>query len=247
MDSERLKEQLTPVAALVDPVRRGLYAYVTGQPHGVSKAEAAEALGISRELAAHHLDRLEDEGLLEASFRRLSGRRGPGAGRPAKLYRPSGRQVQLSLPPRNYELAATIFSEALALIGRPGSAAAVAKVALEFGERLGREARRLAGSRPSRKALLESARRQLGDWGFEPYPGPRDEVCLRNCPFQSLSGRRPELTCGAMNLPFLEGFLTGLGMGAALEAELKPSPDGCCVLLHPARRRGASSGAGGRP
>lgn len=243
MDSRRLQEQVAPIAALADPVRRGLYAYVAGQPHEVSKDEAAGAVGISRDLAAHHLDRLVDQGLLEASFRRLSGRRGPGAGRPAKLYRRSGRQLEVSLPPRNYELAATIFSEALDSIGRPHSAVAVGKVAFESGERLGREARRLAGSRPSRKGLLESAVRQLADCGFEPLPGPRGEVCLRNCPFQSLSGRKPELTCRGMNLPFMEGFLRGLGLGG-FQAELEPSPDRCCILLRPVKRRAAGKNQG---
>ena len=36
--------------------------------------------------------------LLDTAYQRLSGRRGPGAGRPTKLYQRSGRQVSVTLP-----------------------------------------------------------------------------------------------------------------------------------------------------
>ncbi|MDQ3641298.1 MAG: helix-turn-helix domain-containing protein, partial [Actinomycetota bacterium] len=78
---------LAALAALGDPLRRRLYRFVGGQDHPVGRDEAAAGVGISRSTAAFHLDRLVDDGLLDAEFRRLTGRRGPGAGRPAKLYR----------------------------------------------------------------------------------------------------------------------------------------------------------------
>src|SRR3954451_7381742 len=92
--------QISAIAAHTEPIRRALYAYVVARPASVGRDEAAEAVGITRELAAFHLDKLLEEGLLDVEFRRLSGRTGPGAGRPAKLYHPSRRQVQVILPER---------------------------------------------------------------------------------------------------------------------------------------------------
>src|SRR5215210_4980262 len=97
-DPPDLAAQISAIAALNEPIRRALYTYVAEQAGPVGRDEAAEAAGITRELAAFHLDRLLDEGLLDVEYRRLSGRSGPGAGRPAKLYHPSRRQVQVSLP-----------------------------------------------------------------------------------------------------------------------------------------------------
>ncbi len=111
MDETRLDEELAGVAALSDPTRRRLYA---SRPEGVGREEAAEAAGITRSLAAFHLDRLVEEGLLSTEYRRLTGRSGPGAGRPAKIYRRSGRQISLNLPPKNYELLARLMAQAFA-------------------------------------------------------------------------------------------------------------------------------------
>ncbi len=116
--SAELASQISAIAALNDPVRRALYTYITQQPEAVGREEAAQAVGISRVLAAFHLDKLMEEGLLEVEFRRISGRSGPGAGRPAKLYRPSGRQVQVALPERRYDLAADLLAPAAIPRGR---------------------------------------------------------------------------------------------------------------------------------
>src|SRR5436309_13449272 len=97
------------IASLKEPLRRALYRYVVEQPEPISREQASRALSISRPLTAFHLDKLVEEGLLDVSFRRLNGRSGPGAGRPAKLYHRSTRQVAVSLPPRSYELAARLF------------------------------------------------------------------------------------------------------------------------------------------
>src|SRR2546423_55622 len=113
LGSPDVASQISAIAALNEPIRRALYAYVLEQPGPVGRDEAAEAVGITRELAAFHLDKLLEEGLLDVEYRRLSGRSGPGAGRPAKLYHPSRRQVQVILPGRHYELAARLMAEAL--------------------------------------------------------------------------------------------------------------------------------------
>jgi len=93
--------EISVIAVLADPVRRRLYDYVTEQPQGISRSEAAQAVGIQRTLAAFHLDRLAEAGLVDVTFRRPAGRSGPGAGRPAKLYRRAAAEHQVSMPPRD--------------------------------------------------------------------------------------------------------------------------------------------------
>src|SRR6058998_2069336 len=106
---KQLERQLEDLSVLADPVRRALYLHVLSRNDDVSRDQAARALRISRALAAFHLDKLVEAGLLEVSFRRLSGRSGPGAGRPSKLYRRSPQQIDMTLPARRYELAARLL------------------------------------------------------------------------------------------------------------------------------------------
>src|SRR5437868_8151395 len=100
-------------SALADPVRRELYRWVVAQAEPVSRDQAASGAGVPRHTAKFHLDRLVDQGLLETEFRRLTGRAGPGAGRPAKLYRRAARELAVSLPPRHYDTAADLLASAV--------------------------------------------------------------------------------------------------------------------------------------
>src|SRR5947199_10377905 len=113
MRAAELGRQIAAIASLDEPVRRGLYRYVVARRYEVGRDEGARALHISRALAAFHLDKLVQQGLLDASYRRLTARRGPGAGRPAKLYHRSSHQLDLTLPERRYVLAGRVFARAL--------------------------------------------------------------------------------------------------------------------------------------
>jgi DNA-binding transcriptional ArsR family regulator len=86
--------EISVIAVLADPVRRRLYDYIAGQPDGISRGEAAQAVGIQRTLAAFHLDRLAEAGLVDVTFRRAG--RGQGQdGRPSSTgaRRPSIRSA----------------------------------------------------------------------------------------------------------------------------------------------------------
>src|SRR5215218_6815979 len=109
-----MDDDVAAVGLLDDPVRRRLYDHVAMSGRPVGRDEAAKAAGIARTLAAYHLDKLADAGLLTVTFERRSGRGGPGAGRPAKLYTRSARDVAVSVPPRDYGLAARLLAEAAA-------------------------------------------------------------------------------------------------------------------------------------
>ena len=219
--------QISAIAALNEPIRRALYSYIVERPDPVGRDEAAEAAGITRELAAFHLDKLLEEGLLDVEYRRLSGRSGPGAGRPAKLYHPSRRQVQVSLPDRRYELAAQLMAAALEDEGSD-PAAALDNVARRFGESLGVEARRQMGRRASQSRLLDTACAVLRDQGFEPMRNDA-EIRLRNCPFDRVAKEHVSLVCG-MNLALAQGLVAGLG-AAGVSVRLDPMPGTCCVAF----------------
>ena len=128
------------VAALVDPVRRALFDHVRRQDHPVTREEAAAARGISRGLAAHHLDRLVEVGLLRARYQAPPHQpRGPG--RAPKVYEPAGDEIALSIPERQYELAGQIFVDAIAEAPEE-----VRTAACRIAERVGRQLGELAAA-----------------------------------------------------------------------------------------------------
>lgn len=225
---DELEEQLGGLALLGDPVRRAIYRHVVSSGRDVSREEAARAAGVSRSVASFHLDRLAEEGLLEVSFRRLSARSGPGAGRPSKLYRRSGRQLEVSLPPRRYELAAHLLAEAVDHSLASQARDALAESARARGHRLGAEARARAGARAGRRRLLAELAAVLVAQGYEPEL-VGTELRLRNCPFHALVGEHTQLVCG-MNLDLLEGVVDGLAVRGA-KPVLAPRPGLCCVCV----------------
>jgi predicted ArsR family transcriptional regulator len=213
--------EISVIAVLEDPVRRRLYDYVAAQAGGVSRAEAATATGIGRTLAAFHLDRLAEAGLVEVTFARPAGRSGPGAGRPAKLYRRSMAEHQVSVPPRDYRAAAELLAD---VIDVTGAEPELQRAARSRGAAAGRAARQQSPALPD-DDLVTGA---LAAQGYQPYRDGGD-VRLRNCPFHLLADRHPPLICG-MNLALLEGLLSGAAV-TGLSARLDPRPEECCVVL----------------
>lgn len=227
------------VGLLDEPVRRALYDSVVRAGHAIGRDEAAAAVDVSRALAAFHLDRLARAGLLETEYRRLSGRSGPGAGRPAKLYRRGPRDVVVSLPERRYEIPARLFAAAVEEVAGPVPPDAVRAAAHDIGAAAGSAARKLAGPRPSRRGLRDALCETLEQEGYEPLEGASGEIRLGNCPFHALVDDHRDLVCG-MNLALANGLLDGLGAGR-FSARLDPQPGQCCVAIA-MRRRGKPDG-----
>ncbi|MFS8477442.1 MAG: helix-turn-helix domain-containing protein [Micromonosporaceae bacterium] len=231
------------LAALVDPVRRGLYDYVRRQGRAVTREEAAQARNISRNLAAFHLDKLVDAGLLCARYETPPGQP-RGRGRTPKVYEPVGEGVAITVPERRYDLAGEILADAVAsgACTAAGIADAVRREAFNHGRRLGQQwsvrprpddAADHLGGEPDIE--FATARAALADLGFEPCPAPPDRLTLRNCPFHALVTRQPELICG-LNESFVAGLLAGLDT-RTLSARLAPRPGWCCVEVHAAVTR----------
>src|SRR5690349_5100057 len=170
METDDFEERIAGVASLAEPQRRALYRFVVDRGDAVSKDEAAEALGVARSVAGFHLDRLVADGLLTTEFRRLTGRQGPGAGRPAKLYRRAQDDISVSLPPRRYDLAAGLLAHAVDQAMRTDTPVdeALTSIATERGHELGDHVRQVVGTRHSRRDLFDAALVELEDHGYEP-------------------------------------------------------------------------------
>jgi len=220
---------VTSLAVLAEPVRRALYRFVAAQPQPVSREEAAAGTSVAHHTAKFHLDKLVDDGLLDVEFRRPSGRKGPGAGRPTKLYRRSGREVALSVPERHYELVGRLLARAVTQTEREGipMAAALREAARDEGQAIGQVALHRAQTR-TRAAERESTTQALTDCGYEPRTDSSG-VELINCPFHALARDYTDLVCG-LNLDLIDGMLSCLHRGG-LEAKLDPAPGRCCVRL----------------
>jgi predicted ArsR family transcriptional regulator len=218
MPQPELDRRLAALATLGDPLRRGLYHAVTSRDGGVGRDEAAAAVGVSRALAAYHLDKLVEAGLLDTRFERRTGRRGPGAGRTAKLYLRAASPVEVALPARDYELIAGLLARSVEADPAGGARVELIRAARALGAEV-------AAGRVGDGAEVASV---LSDRGYEPY---QDEgvLRLRNCPFGRLADAHRELVCRA-NLAFMEGLLDGLGR-SGLRAVLEPRPGRCCVAF----------------
>src|SRR5262244_2275946 len=196
------------LAALGEPARRALYAYIAAQGRPVSRDEAAGATGMRRATAAFHLERLVEDGLLEAGFARLSGRTGPGAGRTAKLYSRAHRQIEVSLPPRRYAVAGDILASAVEEAQR---------LSVPVGEAVTRAAERAGRQVAARGGGLASV---LASLAYQPRDTDTGEIQLANCPFHELAVHHRDLVC-TLNLHLLRAALAELGVPA--RAQLDPA------------------------
>ncbi len=213
--SDGRSDVLRDLSVLGDAARRRLYKFVTAQSGPVTREQAAAAAGITRTLAAYHLDKLTEAGLVEAGYARPEGRRGPGAGRPAKYYVRADRELSVTVPARNYLLMADLLAQAVAA----DSGGSARDAAADAAQRTGRAA--------TAEADLDTA---LDEYGYEPVHTHGGDIELRNCPFHRLSKAHTDLVCG-LNLALIKGLLDGVGE-AVDRADLAPQDGRCCVVIH---------------
>jgi len=222
-------DPLRAVAALGEPARRALYDVVAASPEALSRDACAGRAGMSRALAAFHLDKLVEAGLLAVEFRRVTGRSGPGAGRPSKLYRRADAEVSVELPPRRYASAGHLLARAVESGEAGGARAALDKVARSAGREMGKLATSRAGRRPSAARRLAEALAVLREHGYEPFVTAAGEIRLHNCPFHQLASDHRELVCG-MNLALMRGLNEALALSGFVPV-LAPEAGACCVVF----------------
>ncbi len=227
-----LERRISGIAALDQPLRRDLYRLLSERDGWVTRDEASEALGVPRSVAAFHLDKLVEAGVVEITFERTTGRTGPGAGRPAKLYRRSSEEVSASVPDRRYDLAGSLLATAIAEAERTGAPVTdcLSVAARAAGRVIGEEAAAVTGPLTKRDDRRDAVIEILARHGYEPSSGKRGEIALVNCPFHRLAEEHRNLVCG-MNLDFLAGLLEGMGPADRLDARLAPEPGYCCVRI----------------
>jgi len=223
-------QQLTGLAGLGDPLRRALYRHVAERGVPISRDDAAQAVGISRPLAAYHLDKLVDDGLLEARYQRRSSRRGPGAGRPAKHYVRADRQLELSLPARDYATLAELLAGAVEADPSGAAKAALDRAAATLGAELGTKAATHTAPAGDPDQILATVRQTLAGRGYEPYDDADGSIRLRNCPFDRIAAQHRQLVCGA-NLAMLQALTDQIGGDPPVRAALDPQPGRCCITL----------------
>ena len=223
MGNRQAGDDLGALSLLDEPARRRLYDWVVAQARPVGREEAAKAARVTRALAAFHLDRLAEGGLLETGYRRLTGRVGPGAGRPARVYWRASRQFSVSLPERRYDRVADLFASALERLPSESVSDALRGTARELGRALGRDSRRKVPT-----ARLAAA---LASGGYEPVTDRTGTIRLRNCPFDALVDAHRALVCGT-NLAVAEGLADGAGV-TEMRPVLDPQPGFCCVAFVP--------------
>lgn len=227
MSDDAFASRVTKVGALADPIRRSLYRFVAEQPDAVSRDQAADGVDLPRHTVKFHLDRLVSEGLLVPEFRRLTGRTGPGAGRPAKLYRRVQREISVSVPARRYDLAGQLLADAMqrTIDGTPVLEAAAAAV---------RDAARTVVERSSSRTRepLRRLRSVLADIGYEPHEAD-GTVTLRNCPFARLVDDHQPLVCG-LNQDFVAALAREVGCDAEVSGT-GADGGGCCARVEASR------------
>ncbi len=223
------ERDLVALGLLLEPVRRDLYEWVVAQARPVGREQAAKSLKITRALATFHLDRLAAAGLLESGYRRLTGRVGPGAGRPARVYWRADREFSVSLPDRRYERVARLFALALERLGDKSPPAPLQEAARALGEQLSKTGRRGAPATRLTGALKAG--------GYDPVTDQTGAIRLRNCPFGTLANEHRPLVCGT-NLAIAEGLTRGSG-ATTFRPVLDFQPGLCCVVFVPDTERPA--------
>jgi len=216
--------RIVRLASLAEPVRRALYRWVIAQRAPVTREQAAAGVGVAHHVAKFNLDRLVAEGLLDADYRRPEGRGGPGAGRPAKVYRRGTAVIEVSVPQRHYDLAGLVLARAVASAERTDApiASAVHREAVAHGRELAR------GSAATKRSAIRKVADVLAVNGYEPCVD-KDSITLANCPFHALAREETHLVCG-MNLALIEGIIDGANADG-VEAVLQPCEGQCCVRV----------------
>jgi predicted ArsR family transcriptional regulator len=217
MNGQLHADDISAIASLSDPLRRSLFDLVSHSATPVGRDEAAEALGVPRATVAFHLERLAQCGLLETEYQRRTGRTGPGAGRPAKLYRRAADEIVVSVPDRHYALAGELLISAIEQSDRTGEPAreSLNRVSVEHGRALGINSGSL-------DAVLQST-------GYEPLDDGDGGLLLHNCPFHELTKKHTESICAA-NLALLTGAADGAGERER-EVQFAPRDGYCCVRI----------------
>lgn len=232
MDQSSLNERIADLtSALGDPTRRAIYVAVRESPEPMTTSRVAELFEIHPNVARHHLDKLAADDWLVVSQRRPAGKTGPGAGRPAKTYEASKREVSIHFSPRRYELLVDLLMRVLVRVAPED----VSRIAEEVGHEYGRELANEIGA-PDDTGYTEAVQAvavAMTGLGFSMDPDVEGQRLLTShCPFGEAATDHPDVVCSLDR-----GIVTGLvgALGATCDPVLIPHqrPDDDCITRVP--------------
>lgn len=183
---------LDRLAAAGDPQLRRVLLYTRGQRDSFTAHDAALALGVHYNVARSRLDRLAEAGFLAVTLERRSGQRGPGAGRPAKVYSVAPELEGVEFPDRR-------LAELIGVLVEKLPARVRARALREAGQDFGRSLASAAGLKAAANvpAGLERVCEALGSLGFQvsvdSLEGDRAILATPTCPLRPLVVKHPEV------------------------------------------------------
>lgn len=232
MDPSSLEERISDLtSALGDPTRRAIYIAVRESAEPMTASRVAELFELHPNVARHHLDKLAGDGWLVVSRRRPEERSGPGAGRPAKIYAASNREVSIHFAPRRYELLVELLMRVLGRIAPEELGRIAQEVGTEYGQELAAEIG--APDDAGYSEAVQAVAVAMTGLGFSMDPDVEGQRLLTShCPFGEAAADHPDVVCSLDR-----GIVTGLmgRIAAGCEPVLIPHtrPDDDCVTQVP--------------
>ncbi|HEY5651427.1 MAG TPA: helix-turn-helix domain-containing protein [Acidimicrobiia bacterium] len=219
-DSQHLSQTISDLtSALGDPTRRAVYIAIRESPEPMNAADIAALFDIHPNVARHHLDKLAGDGYLDVAHRRPNGRSGPGAGRPAKYYTVSAKQIDVHFPTHRHDVLSDMLVRIIDRIAPDN----IKEVAEEVGAEVGRELAGEIGSPDDTgyEGAVRAVVRAMTGIGFgvsSDVAGQR--LLMSHCPFGETAAAHPDVVCSLDR-----GMVAGL-MGSLEHA--------CDPVIHPA-------------
>lgn len=216
--------------ALGDPTRRRVFFAVREASVPQTKDDVAERVGIDRRLAGFHLDKLVEQGFLDADFRKRE-KGGPGAGRPPKVYSLAATEAAVTLPERHYDVLAQLLLEAMSSPGDPDDQ--LERVGFAFGQSLARDQIESGESVFTPTQAIAEVVRILTRFGFAAQtedPGAATPTIMAcSCPFEEMAFHDPVRVCG-LDRSIWKGVLSVYAPGTTLgNTAARAEGDDACV------------------
>ncbi len=195
MDTKTLESRISDLtSSLGDPTRRAIYIAVRESAEPLTTSNIAELFAIHPNVARHHLDRLADDGYLKVSHLRPSGTGGPGAGRPAKCYEATTKEVSVHFAPRRFEMLVDMLIRILDEVAPENVAQVAESVGRAYGEELAAEIG--VPDEPGYDGAVQAVASAMTGLGFSVDPDVEGQRLLTShCPFGEAATSHPEVIC----------------------------------------------------
>lgn len=218
-------------SAFGDPSRRDMYLMVHSEQAGMTASEVADAKGLHANVARHHLDKLVSGGYLEVTQRATS-----GAGRPAKVYRSTGTNLDLGFDLGHDDILVTLLGKALSRLPPSDAAELAEEVGLEFGRKMATAMGDQLDSQRSFRSALHVVADALSAHGFAAHAerqGQELRIVSDHCPFGDVVIDHP-IIC-AVDRGMVKGMLASIygETQVALSSSIAAGDTACVTDVQP--------------